>query len=181
MRLTRGSVDSRAMADFQPSPRLPAGTARRRAVARARVAAGVEEPSGQVIVFRAAGELFALGIEHVREVTGTVARRGIPAPPAPWVTGIASIRGELMPVIDLALRLGHEPNEADGQSLMIVGVDDEQAVVPVEGVERLIEVEPGMLRPAPEFAGEAAEWIFEMDEHLVVVLRPEALLPGSLT
>ncbi|HWT94754.1 MAG TPA: chemotaxis protein CheW [Solirubrobacteraceae bacterium] len=169
------------MADFEPSPRVPAGTARRRATAGALRGDAASDPSGQVIVFRAAGELFALGIEHVREVTGTVARRGIPSPPAPWVTGIASIRGELMPVIDLALRLGHPPSEADGQSLMIVGVGEEQAVVPVAGVERLIEVEPGQLRPAPAFAGEAAEWIFEMDEHLVVVLRPEALLPGSLT
>lgn len=169
------------MADPQPSPRVPAGTARRRAAADALAGGGSPEPSGQVIVFRAAGELFALSIEHVREVTGTVARRGIPSPPAPWVTGIASIRGELMPVVDLALRLGHAPSEADGASLMIVGVGDEQAVVPVEGVERLIEVEPGSLRPAPAFAGEAAEWIFEMDEHLVVVLRPQALLPGSLT
>jgi chemotaxis signal transduction protein len=135
----------------------------------------------QFVVFRVAGELYALPLEAVREVLATAPRRGIPSPPAPWVVGVASVRGELMPVVDLALRLGHEaPPPGRGVLLVLearraADAEPERVALTIEHVDRL--AEPAVLMPSPPYAGDAAESIFERDGQLIVVLRPAAMLP----
>jgi purine-binding chemotaxis protein CheW len=136
----------------------------------------------QFVVFRAAGELYALPLEVVREVVDAAPRRGIPSPPAPWVVGLASIRGELMPVVDLALRMGYaDPAAPEASVLLIVeakrraNVKAERAAVAVDLVDKL--AAPEALTPAPAYAGDAAEAIFERGSDLVMVLKPAALLP----
>jgi chemotaxis signal transduction protein len=137
----------------------------------------------QFVVFRAAGELYALPLEAVREVVDSAPRRGLPSPPAPWVVGVASVRGELMPVVDLALRMGH-PAAPPGEGVLIVvearrraNGKPERVAVWVEHVDKL--AAPEALTPAPAYAGEAADAIFERDDDLVLVLRPAALLPDA--
>jgi purine-binding chemotaxis protein CheW len=140
----------------------------------------------QFVVFRAAGELYALPLEVVREVVPAAPRRGIPSPPAPWVVGMASIRGELMPVVDLGLRMGYsEPADPKEGVLLVVeakrraNVKAERAAITVDHVDKL--AEPEILTPAPAYAGEAAEAIFERDSDLIMVLKPASLLPDAGT
>lgn len=138
----------------------------------------------QFVVFRAAGELYALPLEVVREVVNAAPRRGIPAPPAPWVVGLASIRGELMPVVDLALRMGYDA--PSGESVLLIveakrraNVKAERAAIAVDVVDKL--AEPETLTPAPAYAGDAAEAIFERGTDLIMVLKAAALLPEAGT
>jgi purine-binding chemotaxis protein CheW len=139
--------------------------------------------SQQLVVFSAAGELYALPLEVVREVVAAAPRRSLPEPPAPWVVGVASVRGELMPVVDLALRLGAAPTPPDSGVLLVVevrrtpGGPAERAAVVVDRVDRL--AEPDKILPAPSYAGDAAEAIFVRGKDLVMVLRPAALLPDA--
>ena len=140
----------------------------------------------QFVVFRAAGELYALPLESVREVVNAAPRRGIPSPPAPWVVGLASIRGELMPVVDLGVRMGFtEAAPAESGVLLVVeakrraNVKAERAAVAVERVDKL--AEPEVLTPAPSYAGDAAQAIFERGDDLIMVLKPGALIPEGGT
>jgi chemotaxis signal transduction protein len=138
--------------------------------------------SHQFVVFRAAGEQYALPLEAVREVIADAPRRGLPNPPAPWVVGLASVRGELMPVVDVGLRMGHAPAPPDRGVLIVVearrrsNARPERAALAVERVDRL--AEPEALTPAPAYAGDAADAIFEREGGLVVALEPAALLPA---
>jgi purine-binding chemotaxis protein CheW len=137
----------------------------------------------QLVVFTAGGELYALPLDVVREVVAAAPRRGIPSPPDPWVVGMASIRGELMPVVDLALRMGGDPAPADEGVLLVVearrqaNVKAQRAAVAVDRVDRL--AEPGEVLAAPAYAGDAAAGLFERDGRLVMVLKPAALLPDA--
>jgi purine-binding chemotaxis protein CheW len=139
----------------------------------------------QLVVFSAAGELYALPLEVVREVVAAAPRRGLPSPPEPWVVGLASIRGELMPVVDLALRLGGEPAPPEEGVLLVVearrraNAKAQRAAVAVEHVDRL--AEPEEVLAAPAYAGDAAAGLFERDGALIMVLKPAALLPDAGT
>ena len=132
----------------------------------------------QLVVFRVAGEAYALPVSAVREVVGSAARRRLPSPPAPWVVGVASVRGELMPVVDLALRMGGARPGEEAQVLVVVTHRGRTVALAVEDVDRIVEV-PGRLPRAPAYAGDAAASITEVGEELIVVLRPAALLPPA--
>jgi purine-binding chemotaxis protein CheW len=139
----------------------------------------------QLVVFSAAVELYALPLEAVREVIAAAPRRGIPQPADPWVVGMASIRGELMPVIDLSLRMGGAPAPAGAGVLLVVegkrraNTKTQRAAVVVDHVDRL--AEPEQILDAPAYAGEAAAGLFEREGELIMVLRPSALLPDAGT
>lgn len=128
-------------------------------------------------MFRVAGDPYALPLSAVREVVASAARRRLPGQNEPWVVGMASVRGELMPVVDLAIRLRLAPARAEGPSvLLVVEVEGRVAAVEVEKVERL--VDPGPLADAPPYAGPDAAAIAELGDELVIVLRAQSLLPA---
>jgi purine-binding chemotaxis protein CheW len=139
----------------------------------------------QLVVFSAAGELYALPLEIVREVVAAAPRRSIPQPPAPWVVGMASIRGELMPVVDLSLRMGGPAAPPDEGVLLIVegkrkaNTKPQRAAVVVDHVDKL--AAPEEIVDAPAYAGEAAAGLFERDGKLIMVLKSAALLPDAGT
>lgn len=139
----------------------------------------------QLVVFSAAGELYALPLEIVREVIAAAPRRSIPQPLEPWVVGVASIRGELMPVVDLSLRMGGAPAPAEAGVLLVVegkrkaNTKSQRAAVVVDHVDKL--AAPEQIVDAPAYAGEAAAGLFERDGELIMVLKPSALLPDAGT
>ena len=137
------------------------------------------------MVFSSAGELYALPLQAVREVIAAAPRRTLPSPPEPWVVGMASIRGDLMPVVDLSARMGGAPIAPDAGVLLVVEgrrtakAEPQRAAVAVDHVDRL--AEPEQIVDAPAYAGEAAAGLFERDGQLVMVLSPAALLPDAGT
>ena len=130
----------------------------------------------QLVVFRAAGELYALPVADVREVLPHGPWRRLPSAARPWVVGVVAVRGAFLPVVDLATRLGLPGGDDEG-ALLVVLAGDGSAVVPVEKVDRLATVDAGALSPAPGYAGDAAVAVAELDGVLVVVLRAGALVP----
>src|SRR5471030_3075735 len=72
------------------------------------------------VALRMAGELYLVAREEAREVLG------IPSPltrvpgAKPWVLGLASIRGQLFPIIDLRLYLGGGPTPVTRLTRIVV-------------------------------------------------------------
>jgi purine-binding chemotaxis protein CheW len=59
----------------------------------------------QIVVFRLGEEEYGFGVADVHEIIGPAVPRPVSSPD-PWVRGIVSPRGRIVPVLDLATRLG---------------------------------------------------------------------------
>jgi len=93
------------------------------------------------------GKLFALELDVIREVV--TARPFTPLPGAPaWVSGLVNVRGSVVTVVDLSLRL-RLPASADRASRRVVVVrsGDRSFGIAVDDVVRILRVQPATLEP----------------------------------
>ncbi len=118
---------------------------------------GQEEPEllRELLTFRLADSPYAIPVERVREI---VRLRGItPMPRVPSaVLGVIALRGEIVQVVDLRMRLGLATTEPGRASRVIVlhGDDDRVTGVLVDAVQEVLRVMEDAIRPAS--AGENA-------------------------
>ncbi|MFL5352654.1 chemotaxis protein CheW [Archangium sp.] len=109
----------------------------------------------QYLSFFLAGEEYALGILQAREIIeyDTVTR--IPGVPA-WVCGVCNLRGSVVPVIDLSVRLGMPPATLSRWSCIVVvevTLGGERVVLGllVDSIGQVIELAAGEVAPPPGF------------------------------
>jgi hypothetical protein len=79
-------------------------------------------------------------------------RQATPVPHAKdHVTGMISLRGTVLPVIDLTKRLGLAAGTRDDKSrIVVVGLDDEEAGLIVDRVTGVVRFLPNAIEPVPE-------------------------------
>lgn len=124
------------------------------------------EPS-LVLTFQLGGELFAITIRTIKEIIEYRQPTEVPAMPAA-VLGVINLRGAVVPVMDLQLRLGRAPATVGRRTcIVIVEVadgDDAQTVgVVVDAVSEVLEIPPEDIEPPPSFGARvAAEFIAGM-------------------
>lgn len=97
----------------------------------------------EILRFRLHDERFAVDLDHVEEIIKP--RRFTPVPRTPdWILGILSLRGTMIPVIDLARRLGFRARESAGQRIIVVRDGEDICgllVDEVRDVERIADVD----------------------------------------
>lgn len=117
--------------------------------------AGAAPAGGQYLTFRLHGERFAADILQVREILELAAITRVPKTP-PWVHGVMNLRGTVVPVIDLAAKLGL-PACAPTRHTCIVVTDvdprDTSTVLGllVDRVEEVLDVADDRVQPPPDF------------------------------
>ncbi|MGH7481288.1 MAG: chemotaxis protein CheW [Longimicrobiales bacterium] len=86
-------------------------------------------PPGEetLVVVRIRDLDYGLPVAAVREVVRAPAITAIPHVPRA-VRGVASIRGEIVPIVDLGLRLGGGETSADGRVVLVDSPSDDGAV-----------------------------------------------------
>jgi purine-binding chemotaxis protein CheW len=129
----------------------------------------------QLVVFTLGTEQYALPIQQVHEIIRYSEPRSV-ASRAHWVRGVISLRGRIVPVYDLAARLGLASELTDQTKIVIVEVGSETAGVIVDGVEEVLTVEDEQLQEAPGADTTLIESIAKIDDRLVVLLKPSAIL-----
>ena len=122
------------------------------------VAEAVVEES-ETLAFRLGREEYLVPIGQVKEVLKM--RDATPVPHAPeYVPGVVSLRGNVLPVIDLAKRLGMAPGSRDDKSrIIVVGLDDEDAGLIVDRVRGVVRFLPDAVQPAPETLEQGTEFL----------------------
>lgn len=142
--------------------------------------AGFAAPHRKVLSFAVARETFALPIDLIKEIIefGSVTR--VPMTP-PHVRGVLNLRGSVVPVIDLAARLGKANIQPDKRTCIIVMAlpGDDAPVdigVVVDAVNEVLDIPEEEIEPAPGFgASVRADFIDGMAKvrgRFVVVLEP---------
>jgi purine-binding chemotaxis protein CheW len=129
----------------------------------------------QLVVFTLGTEQYALPIQQVHEIIRYSEPRSV-ASRAHWVRGVISLRGRIVPVYDLAARLGLASELTEQTKIVIVEVGSETAGVIVDGVEEVLTVEDEQLQEAPGADTTLIESIAKIDDRLVVLLKPSAIL-----
>ena len=92
------------------------------------------------------GLRYGLDAEQVVEIITDHTITPLPCVPG-YVQGVINLRGQIIPVIDLRLRLGKMPQ--DDCCIMVVNVDNEPISILVDGVEKMVDVPKGSILPVP--------------------------------
>ena len=109
----------------------------------------------QYLTFNSAGETYALAILGIKEILEYSAPTDVPMMPA-FIRGVINLRGAVVPVIDLALRLGRQSG-AVGKKTCVVIVETQVAEhrqvigVIVDQVNEVLEVLPSEIESPPAF------------------------------
>jgi purine-binding chemotaxis protein CheW len=128
----------------------------------------------QLVVFTLGAEHYALPIQQVHEIIRYSEPRSV-ASRADWVRGVISLRGRIVPVYDLAARLGIPSELTDNTKIVIVEAGSETAGVIVDGVEEVLTVQDDQLQDAPGADSTLIDSIARIDTRLVVLLKPGAI------
>jgi purine-binding chemotaxis protein CheW len=130
---------------------------------------GLEETSAQLIVFSRAGARYALDVAFARELLPLGEYASVPfAPPA--CLGLASARGELLALFDLAALTGTPASEAPGL-MLVCGEPARELALAVDEAIDLVAKAP-LQPPPPEQGGP----VLGFDARGFLVLDGEALL-----
>lgn len=103
-----------------------------------------------VLPFVLGGQRFALTLDSVLRVLPALAVMPLPGAPA-TVTGLVNLRGQLVPVVDLARRFGwaSAPRRL-WQPFVLVRSSRRQLLLPVESVEQVVSCPADDFAPAPD-------------------------------
>jgi purine-binding chemotaxis protein CheW len=117
----------------------------------------VAEDEAQVIAFRLGGELHACDIQVVEEVVTKRRIHRLPDMP-PRLLGMLRLRGELVPVLDVAPLLDLSL-QAEQPAILIVGAGDARLGVAVDAAQDVMALTPAEYRPAPLTGGERDQFV----------------------
>lgn len=131
----------------------------------------------QLVVFTLGTEHYALPIQQVHEIIRYSEPRSV-ASRADWVRGVISLRGRIVPVYDLATRLGVPSRLTEDSKIVIVEAGAETAGVIVDGVEEVLTVQDEQIQDAPGADTTLIDSIAKIGDRLVVLLKPSAIFSG---
>src|SRR5690349_15550936 len=116
-------------------------------------------PQRQLVVFSLGNEEYALPITQVHEIIRYTEPRSVASPLA-WIRGVISLRGKIVPVYDLAARLGinREAGEAKAK-IVIVETDTEMAGVVVDEVEEVLTISDEQIDAVPVAGADSIDGI----------------------
>jgi len=156
----------------------------------AAAAAGHKDPENkQVLTFELGNETYGVDILRVREIRGWTSVTRIPQAP-PHILGVLNLRGSIVPVVDLRMRLALERAEYTKVTVIIVlsvnaAAGRREIGVVVDGVSDVVDVDAANVRQAPDlgssFATEYIRGLVPVANRMVVLLDIDRLIGIQLS
>ena len=117
--------------------------------------AGNDDDTTQYLTFFAASERYAIDILDVKEIVEIAQMTRVPMTPD-YIRGVINLRGAVVPVIDLAARLGKGSSQLTKRScIVLVEIESrgewQQIGMLVDEVNEILEIPGSHLQPAPDF------------------------------
>ncbi|MDT0506824.1 chemotaxis protein CheW [Novosphingobium sp. MMS21-SN21R] len=138
----------------------------------------------ELITFEVEGQVFGLDIMAIREIRAWSPTTRLPRVPS-YVAGVVNLRGTVLPVIDLAARLGWRATEATPRHAIIVTQQGAQiSGWIVDSVSDIVTLDSQALQPPPPTsAGDTVvpflEGLAAIEDSMVMVLNLAALSDGA--
>lgn len=133
----------------------------------------------QYLTFHLENELYAVDVRNVREVLEVPRITRIPRMPE-YMKGVINLRGSVVPVIDLRLKLELlTAEQTESTSIIILEVlhkgQELQVGAFVDSVDEVVEIDEASIEPAPKFSTQIntdfINGIGKMDEEFVIILN----------
>jgi purine-binding chemotaxis protein CheW len=136
----------------------------------------------QVVIFRLDKEEFGAPIASVQEIV-RVPEQLIRVPKAPsFVEGVINLRGTVLPVIDLRLRLGLKQVErTDRQRIMVFLISEVRTGFIVDQVAEVLRIPKAAIEPAPQLSADQSRLLsrmanLEKQKRMVQLIDPPHLM-----
>ncbi|HEY8370672.1 MAG TPA: chemotaxis protein CheW [Thermodesulfobacteriota bacterium] len=123
---------------------------------------------------------YAVEVSKVREILARFEVAPLPKTPA-YIEGIISLRGEIIPVVDLRVRFELPAKPRDEETrIIVVELPDCQVGIKVDRVFEVLKLDEAAIEPPPPLvAGLKADYlegVCEVQGRLVTILRLDAIL-----
>jgi purine-binding chemotaxis protein CheW len=111
----------------------------------------------ELMAFRVGDQEFCVDVTKVREIRGWSPTTPLPHAPQAML-GVINLRGEVLPIIDLAARMGLTPTVPSSRHVIIVAeTGDEVFGVLVDAVSEIFNVSDEEIQQTPDVARDAAK------------------------
>lgn len=117
----------------------------------AAAAGSSSKPSKQFLTFRIGGEEYGIDILKVQEIRSYENPTRIAHAPS-FVKGVVNLRGVIVPIMDLRLRLDCEAQYSSFTVVIVLNVGNRILGMVVDSVSDVLELEDDQVRPAPDIA-----------------------------
>lgn len=144
----------------------------------------MENTASKYLTFKVSGELFGMEIDNVNEIIEYSDMTRVPLAP-PHIRGVSNLRGNVVPIIDLAVRLGKERGDVTKRScIVIVEMDDDGEKIDigfvVDEVDEVLDIHADAIEPAPQFGADISSDFIngmgKLDGRFVVLLLVNEVL-----
>ncbi|MBK7075273.1 MAG: purine-binding chemotaxis protein CheW [Myxococcales bacterium] len=135
------------------------------------------ERDGKHLTFLLGNEEYAIAVTEVREIVGPLPVTPVPGT-ASHVLGVINLRGKVIPVIDLRLRLGLVAGDIGPRSCVVVCQPRGGALVGalVDTVVEVMSVRADDTEPAPAVAGAEVAGLAKIKDRVVIMLDVAAAI-----
>ena len=135
----------------------------------------------ELISFKVGAQEFCVDVMGVREIRGWTDVTPLPHAPD-YVRGMINLRGTVLPIIDMAVRLGMPVDEeAKRRVVIVVWVGGKLVGLLVDAVCDILAVSDDTVHPVPELTGETIPTfvtsILTIEQRMICLVTLDQLLP----
>ncbi len=146
-------------------------------------AASAKQAGGEFLTFRLGGEEYGIDILKVQEIRSYEQPTRIANAP-PFIKGVVNLRGVIVPIVDLRLKLGCETAEYNSFTVVIVlNVRGRVVGAVVDSVSDVLELNQDSIKPSPEMASAVdtsfITGICNVNERMLILMDIESLMASA--
>jgi purine-binding chemotaxis protein CheW len=139
------------------------------------------EDENEFVIFLIGGQEYCIDIMSLREIRGATTPTALPDSPA-YVKGVINLRGAVVPIIDLATRLGLEPSiETERSVIMITNIGEQLMGLSADAVLDILSINPQTIQPTPTMNTQDGtrfvSGLVAMKERMISVIDLISILP----
>ncbi len=138
---------------------------------------------GQFVTFSLAEEEYGLDVSLVQELIAYRGYTRIPSVPE-FIRGVINLRGTIVPVVDLRIKLGMEERPADKFTVIVIlEVAGRTMGVIVDGVNEVVELSAENIQPTPAFSNairaDFINGVAQLGESMLILLDIDKVLSAE--
>jgi purine-binding chemotaxis protein CheW len=140
-----------------------------------------EVENRELIAFRVGKQEFCIDVMIVREIRGWTAATALPRAPR-YVRGVINLRGAVLPIVELAVRLGLPSSEPTARNVIIVvQTGGQQIGLLVDAVSDILTATDSQIQPSPDVASDLVKsfvrGLLPVEGRMISLISLDQVLP----